>query len=129
MLYFILSITHKIPYVGFEVEVRKSLSKLYIDNKMRIRLYDYGFTCSQVLGIDIEECVHIIYYLLYGRFASVSYVNMVVSSRKEPQRLRSTFQRTSQSPRPDSPLSSLTIMKKGGDNQRCSIGGMDLLAH
>lgn len=129
MLYFILFVNQKIPFEGFEDSVRKSLSSVYIDNKMRIRLYDYGSTCSQILTLDIYECIHAIYYLMYGRFASVSYVNMVVASRKDPQRLRSTFQRCSQSPRPESPVSSLTTAKKATENQRCSIAGSDLLAN
>ena len=32
---------------------------------------------SKILSIKIEECAHVIYYLVYGRFASHSYIRSI----------------------------------------------------
>ena len=33
--------------------------------------------------MDLTECIHILYYLVYGRFASVAYVNMIAQNREQ----------------------------------------------
>jgi hypothetical protein len=47
-------------------------------------MHDYSYAISKAIGHDVMECVHIIYYLIYGRFASTAYVSMI-SQNKDQQ--------------------------------------------
>jgi hypothetical protein len=84
MLYFVVYVSNRLNHTSFEQDVRRRMSGLYIENKMRIRMHDYSYAISKAIGHDVMECVHIIYYLIYGRFASTAYVSMI-SQNKDQQ--------------------------------------------
>lgn len=50
---------------------------------MKIKIYEYSKFCSNLLSVNVYECVHVVHYLVYGCFASASYVNMIVDTREE----------------------------------------------
>jgi hypothetical protein len=81
MLYFVVYVSNRLSHASFEQLVRRKISCLYVENKMRIRMYDCSYTISRATGLVITECIHIIYYLMYGRFASAAYVNIISQNR------------------------------------------------
>ena len=81
LLYYIISVIHKVPLVDFEKFIQQSISSFYLKSGMKIKVYDYSKICSDLLSVNIYECVHILHYVVYGRFASSSYVNMMVDTR------------------------------------------------
>lgn len=80
MLYFVIFVTEKMQHPTFEHHVRQRLSQLYLENRMRVRLSELSRAAASVLHADLNECIHILYYLVYGRFASVGYVNMIAQN-------------------------------------------------
>lgn len=81
MLYFVIFVREKLQHPTFEQHVRTKLSQLYLENNMQIRIAELSRAASAALHVDLSECIHILYYLVYGRFASVAYVNMIAQNR------------------------------------------------
>jgi len=81
MIYFVVYVREKLQHPTFEQHVRRRLSQLYLENRMHVRLNEMSRAISGALHVDLTECIHIVYYLVYGRFASVAYVNMIAQNR------------------------------------------------
>lgn len=80
MIYFIIHVQKKLPLSNYEHHVRKKLSPLYINNKMKVRIHEFGQVLSYGLKMDLAEVIHILFYLVYGRFASMAYVNAITKA-------------------------------------------------
>ena len=72
---------HKVQIDNYEKHIQKSISSFYLQNGMKIKIYEYSRICSDLLCVNVYECVHILHYLVYGCFASAAYVNMLVENR------------------------------------------------
>jgi hypothetical protein len=46
-------------------------------------MHDCSYAISRATSVEITECIHVTYYLVYGRFASVAYVNMISQNREQ----------------------------------------------
>lgn len=59
----------------------KQISDYYIRNHFIIEEYQFSYLTSKALSNKIEECAHIIFYLIYGRFASHPYINALCAAK------------------------------------------------
>ena len=41
----------------------------------------FAIVCSKVLTMKVEECAHIIFYLIYGRLATSSYIDAIFKNQ------------------------------------------------
>ena len=74
---------HRVPIDNYERTIQRAISSFYLKNGMRIKIYEYSRICSTALAVNVYECVHIVHYLIYGCFASASYVNLIVDMKGE----------------------------------------------
>jgi hypothetical protein len=82
LLYYIVSIQKNFKPINddafgdkYRALCTKEISDYYIKNKFIIEEYEFAFLSAKVLGLKLEESAHIIYFLVYGRFASHPYIN------------------------------------------------------
>jgi hypothetical protein len=57
----------------------KQISDFYIKSNMNIDICEFSLVAAKVFTLKLEECAHIIYYLIYGRFASHPYIRSICS--------------------------------------------------
>ena len=53
ILYYVISVVHRVPIEQYERVVQKAISPFYIKNKMKIKIYEYSKFCSDLLGVNI----------------------------------------------------------------------------
>jgi hypothetical protein len=56
----------------------KELGNLYVASRFNIQIGKYSKICEIYTGINIRKCAHIIYYLIYGRLATNSYIETII---------------------------------------------------
>lgn len=51
---------------------------MYVASGFMIQIGKFAKMCEICLGIDVRKCAHVIYYLVYGRIATNSYIDSLV---------------------------------------------------
>ena len=57
------------------------MNPYYIKNKLKIDIPLFASVCGKILNMKFKECIHIIFYLIYGRLATTSYVEAISRSQ------------------------------------------------
>jgi hypothetical protein len=52
---------------------------LYVDSGLNIDISKYARQCNLCIKMEVRKCAHIIYYLIYGRLATNSYICFLIS--------------------------------------------------
>ena len=78
-LYYCIKINKCIEAEGLDKLYLNKLSNLYVAKDFKIDIGRFALLCSKCVEIKLRKCIHMIYYLIYGRLATNSYVNNIAS--------------------------------------------------
>ena len=74
------------------------MAEHYVKKSMKIEVYEYSMLSSRILDFDVGYCMHLIYYLVYGRLASAPYIESMINSKRFKNR-RTKIMKTTKSTR------------------------------
>jgi hypothetical protein len=57
------------------------IGEYYLRNGMSLGLQWFARVGGRICGVKEQECAHILYYLVYGRFASHPFINSICSHK------------------------------------------------
>lgn len=77
-LYYCIKVNLELDIEGVEELYLKQLGSFYVSTGFNIQIAKYAIFCSLATLIDVKKCAHMIYYLVYGRLATSSYINHIV---------------------------------------------------
>lgn len=64
------------------------LSEKYIEQGMQFPILEYAQLCSRILSIKLEECLCLLFFMIYGRMASRQYVRFLMHRQPRKQLFR-----------------------------------------
>ena len=63
----------------------KQLGSFYVSAGFNIQIAKYAKFFSLTTRIEVKKCAHMIYYLVYGRLATSSYINHIIQSNSKAE--------------------------------------------
>lgn len=94
-LYYCIKVNLGLEIEGIEELYLRQLGSFYVSSGFNIQIAKYAVFCSLATLIEARKCAHMIYYLVYGRLATSSYINHIVQltskAEKKKERLRTVL--------------------------------------